>query len=171
MAVLDSDDIWSDDLKLRKQFDFLENNLYFVAIGSVANLIDDHDKIIESVVKPELDSDIRKNFFVKNPIFHSSVMFRFVIIKKIGGYDEEIKFGEDPDLLLRMGKEGKFYNFPELMIKYRVHGDNEAKKNWSGAVFDVLRIIKKNRKEYDAGYLIFFKKIFSKFFEYFKKKI
>lgn len=170
VAVLDSDDVWSDDLKLSKQFDFLEKNPDFVVVGSGAALIDSQDKILEYVYKPESDSDIRKDFFVKNPFFHSSVMFRFELIKKNGGYDEKIKFGEDLDLWLRFGKEGMFYNFQETMIKYRIHEDNEIKKHWSGAILDVLRIIKKNRKTYNAGPSIFLKKIFRKFSEYFKSR-
>ena len=170
VAVLDSDDIWCDDLKLSKQFNFLENNPDFVVVGSGAALINSQDKILEYVSKPESDSEIRKDFFVKNPFFHSSVIFRSELIKKIGGYDEKIKFGEDLDLWLRLGKEGKFYNFPEAMIKYRIHDDNEIKKHWSGAILDVLRIIKKNRKTYNAGPSVFLKKIFRKFSEYFKSK-
>lgn len=170
VAVLDSDDVWCDDLKLSKQFNFLENNSDFIAVGSGAVLINEQDKILDYVVKPELDADIRKDFFTKNPFFHSSVMFRYGPIKEIGGYDEKIKFGEDLDFLLRLGQKGKFYNFPEAMINYRIHSDNEIKKHWLGAVIDVLRIIKKNRKIYNAGPSIFFKKIFRKFFEYFKSK-
>jgi len=170
IAVLDSDDIWCDDLKLSKQFDFLENNPDFVVVGSGAALIDSQDKILEYVNKPESDGDIRKDFFVKNPFFHSSVMFRFECILKNGGYDEKIKFGEDLDLWLRLGKEGKFYNFPETMVKYLIHNDNEIKKHWSGAIVDVLRIIKKNRKTYNAGPSVFLKKIFRKLSEYFKSK-
>ena len=170
IAVLDSDDIWCDDLKLNKQFNFLEKNSDFVVVGSAAALINSEDQIIEYVKKPESDNEIRKDFFVKNPFFHSSVMFRLEAVKRIGGYDEKIKFGEDLDLWLRLGKEGKFYNFPEVMIKYRIHNDNEIKKHWSGAVLDVLRIIKKNRKTYNAGPLVFLKKIFRKLSEYFKSK-
>ena len=170
VAVLDSDDIWCDHLKLTKQFNFLEKNPGVVVVGSGAVFINSQDKILEYVKKPELESDIKKDLFVKNPFFHSSVMLRFEHIKKIGGYDEKIKFGEDLDLWVRLGKEGAFYNFPGAMIKYRVHDDNEIKKHWSGAILDVLRIIKKNRKAYSVGPFVFLKKIFRKFFEYFKYK-
>lgn len=170
IAVLDSDDVWFDDSKLIKQFEFLENNHDVVLVGSGAMLIDGQDKELGVVVKPKSDDEIRKDFFVKNPFFHSSVMFRYDTIKKFGGYDEKIKFGEDLDLWLRLGKQGKLYNFPEPMIKYRVHSDNEIKKHWLGAILDVLRIIKKNRKTYNAGPAIFLKKIFGKFYEYFKSK-
>lgn len=168
IAVLDSDDVWCDELKLKKQFEFLENNSNIILVGSGAKLINDLDRELDVVIKPETDEEIRKNLFTKNPFFHSSVMFRFDAVKQLDGYDEKIMFGEDLDLWLRMGKLGKFYNFPEAMIKYRVHNDNEIKKHWIRAVLDVLRVIKKNRKTYGAGNLIFLKKIFGKFLEKFK---
>lgn len=170
VAILDSDDIWCDDLKLEKQFEFLENNPEFVLVGSGAILINDQGEKKEKVIKPSSDEEIKKDFLVKNPFFHSSVLYRYDDVKKIGGYDEKIRFGEDFDLWLRLGKEGKLYNFPDAFIEYRVHEDNEAKKHFGGAIFDVFKVIKKNRKGYGVGRGVFFKKIFGKFSEYFKMK-
>ncbi len=169
IAVLDSDDIWIDDLKLAKQFNYLESHPEVVAVGSGAILINDNGEEINKVVKPITDAEIRKDFLTKNPFFHSSVMYRYKTVKKIGGYDEKIKFGEDLDLLLRLGKIGEMYNFSDAMIKYRVHNDNEASKHFVGAILDVFRVIAKNRKKYGAGWGVFFKKIFGKSSEYLKK--
>jgi glycosyltransferase involved in cell wall biosynthesis len=162
VAVLDSDDVWFDENKLSKQVEFLDNNPEVVLVGSGAILIDSEGREIETVNKPERDSDIRKDFFSKNPFFHSSVLYRYDAIKQVGGYDTTIRFGEDLDLWLRLGKVGQLYNFPEAFIKYRVHSDNEANKHRANAIIDVLRIIKKNRKHYGAGPLMFLKKIFGK---------
>lgn len=170
VAILDSDDIWSDNLKLTKQIDFLEKNINVVAVGSGALLINEKGDVTGQVKKPEFDKDIRKDFFIKNPFLHSSVVFRFESVLKSGGYDEKIKFGEDFDLLLRLGKSGLLYNFPEPMIKYRIHNGNETKKHWGGAILDVLKVLKKNRKEYNVGSSVFLKKISRKLSEYFGKQ-
>jgi hypothetical protein len=97
-------------------------------------------------------------------------MYRLEAIGKIGGYDEKIRFGEDLDLWLRLGKIGQLHNLPEIMIKYRVHGDNESSKHWFGAILDVLRVIKKNRQIYGINRLVFLRKILVKLLEYFKKR-
>lgn len=170
VAILDSDDAWCDNLKLKKQYDFLEKNSKIVLVGSGAFIVNSYGKKIETIIKPEFDVEIKKDFFVKNPFFHSSVMYRAEIIKKIGGYDENIRFGEDLDLWLRLGKDWELYNIQEALIEYRTHNDNEANKHRLGAVVDVLKVIKKNRKIYNIGSIIFFKKIFNKLFEKFKFK-
>lgn len=166
VAVLDSDDLWCDELKLAKQFEFLEKNPSTVLVGSGAILIGRDGKDIEKVYKPEIDSEIRKGFLSKNPFFHSSVMYRRAAAINVGGYDESILFGEDLDLWLKLGKVGSLYNLQETLIKYRVHDDNEASKHHWDAVFHVLRIIKKNRQAYGFSRFVFLKKIFSKIIEY-----
>lgn len=167
IAVLDSDDMWCDNLKLLKQYEFLENNKDVMLVGSGAILIDHQNNELKTVIKPVLDVDIRKEFLIKNPFFHSSVMFRFDLVKQLGGYDEKIKYGEDLDLWFRMGEIGKLYNLPEALIKYRVHNDNESSKHFFGAIIDVLKIINKNRKKYGLNPFVFIKKILN----YLKAKV
>ena len=169
IAVLDSDDIWLDDLKLAKQFEYLENHPEIVILGSGAVLIDDEGREIGQVIKPISDKEIKNNFLVKNPFFHSSVMYPYELIKKIGGYDENIHYSEDFNLWLQFGKIGELYNFSEAMIKYRVHKDNESSKHFFGAIIDVFKVIARNRKKYGLGFSVFFKKIFGKGSEYLKK--
>ena len=169
IAILDSDDIWCDELKLKKQYDFLETYSDVVLVGGGAILINEKEEETNRVINPISDTEIRKDFLIKNPFYHSSAMYRYGLINKIGGYNENIKYGEDLDLWLRMGKVGKLYNFPEFFIKYRIHNDNEVSKHFGKAIVDVLRVISKNRKGYGIGWSIYCRKILQKFLEYFKK--
>lgn len=162
IAILDSDDIWSDNLKLTKQFEYLESHPENVLVGSGAIIIDDKGLNLNKTIKPILDEEIRKDFLIKNPFFHSSVMYRYDIIKQIGGYNDKIKYGEDLDLWLRIGEIGKLYNIPEVLIKYRIHNDNESSKHGFNAVLDTLKIISNNRKKYNVSWSIFLKKILGK---------
>lgn len=169
IAVLDSDDIWCNDLKLTMQYEYLKNHPEVVLIGGGSILINEKGEELSRIMNPVNDEEIRKDFMVKNPICHSTVMYRYDAVKKLGGYDEKIKYGEDLDLWLRMGKIGKLHNLPEYLIKYRVHHDNESSKHFWEAIFDVLKVIGKNRKEYGVGWIIYFKKIIQKFMEYYKR--
>ena len=169
IAILDSDDIWCDDSKLNKQFEFLENNINVVLVGGGAIMINEQGEEINRVFEPVSDNDIKKDFFIKNPFFHSSVMYRLDTVKQLGGYDEKVNYGEDFDLWLRMGKIGQLHNIPDIFIKYRVHKDNEPNKHFFQAIIDTLKVIKRNRKDYGLSLSIYFKKIYRKFFEYFYK--
>lgn len=167
MAVLDSDDVWSDNLKLQKQFNFLQNN-NFVVIGGSAILINEKNENIGFSLKPVDNNTIIKNFFKKNPFIHSSVVVPLNLVREIGGYDEGLRFGEDLDLFLRLSKFGLVANLPDILVKYRVHSDNEAKKNKSRAIFDVIKIIKKYKGSNHFPVFTVVKKILIKFLEYFK---
>ncbi len=169
VAVLDSDDVWCDKLKLLKQFNFLESNKKYVLVGTWAILINKNGDYVKDIEKPVSDKDIRSDILTKNPFFHSSVMYSYSSIKKVNFYNENIFFGEDFDLFLKLGKIGKLYNLPEKSIKYRVHDDNESVKHKSRAILDVLRVINKYRKTYNFSVFIFFKKIFFKLLEKLKR--
>ncbi|MBN2884518.1 glycosyltransferase [Patescibacteria group bacterium] len=166
VAILDSDDIWVDQNKLQKQYDFLEENHDVLLLGGAAIQINENGDEVGRIQKPLTDAEIKKEFFVKNPFFHSSVMYRLDSIQPPLVYDNNISFGEDWDLWMRLGETGRLCNLPDYLIKYRVHSDNETKKHSLQAVIDVLRVIKKYRRRYNQDRSIYWQKIWSKIKEY-----
>lgn len=167
IAILDSDDLWIDKDKLNKQLDYLQNNKDVVLVGSGAVVIDQNGRELRRVLKPENDQEIRKDFLLKNPFYHSSVMYRKRQIVNCGGYSGDYKYCDDFDLWLRLKNLGSLYNSPEYMIKYREHVDNESVKNTRVAIKDVFKLMGKYRKEHKASRLIFLKKIWQKIKERF----
>ena len=169
VAVLDSDDLWCDKLKLKKQTDILEKNNDIVLVGSGAITIDEDGKEIKKIFKPELDKDIKESLFKKNPFFHSSVVYRKSAAESVGWYNEKIKFGEDLDLWIKLSERGLMHNIPQTMIKYRVHKGNESSKHFFGAILGVFKVMNTHRKNHNINFSVFIKKIFSKLSEYFSK--
>jgi hypothetical protein len=55
---------------------------------------------------------------------HSSVFFRKEIITELGGYDENYKHAEDFELWSRVARKYKIVNLPEILIKFRIHGES-----------------------------------------------
>lgn len=163
VAVLDSDDLWNEDRKVSLQYDFLENNPDISLVGTGAIIIDSFGVEKRKTLKPSTDKDIKEIILLKNPFFHSSVMYRKKVIASFGGYGENLKYCDDFDLWLRLNSTEKFYNFPEFWIKYREHSDNESVKNFWRAVKEVALVIIRYRKKFNFSFSIFFKKILQKF--------
>lgn len=124
IARLDDDDVWSDNQKIEKQVVFLEKNYNYVLVGGgVIVKKESDDKEMIRYLFPENDSEIRKTLLVDNLFAHSAVVFLKSAFDKVGGYEERFGFFADRELWLKLGKVGKFYNFPEYFIHY---SDKEA---------------------------------------------
>ena len=156
IARIDDDDTWCDSDKLKKQIDFLERDKSYVLVGSGAIAIDNKGEELYHFLEPEKDEEIRNYILYRNPFLHSSVIFRKDIVQKLGGYNEKVPGACDYDLWLRIGKVGKFYNFPECLIKFRVP---PSYRNVAGVRREKLRrtlekidIIRHYRKDYHHFY-------------------
>src|SRR3989344_2599957 len=154
VAVLDSDDVWSDRDKLKKQYGFLEGNKDYVLIGGGVIVIDEYGKEIRRYFNRESDENIRGKILFQNQFAHSSVMFRREAALKAGGYDENLNIGEDYDLWLRLGVVGKMANLKEDLLKYRVHGGNITLRRIE-ALKNNIAIIKKYKDRYPNYYLAY----------------
>ena len=137
IAILDSDDIWCDKDKLKKQIIFLEEHMEYALVGGGVAVIVETGAETRRYLNPCTDNEIRKQILIKNPFAHSSVMYVKDFIKEIGGYDENLNGIEDYDLWLRIGTRWKFFNLSDHVLKYRVHGGNIS-------VLERLRLMKSN---------------------------
>jgi glycosyltransferase involved in cell wall biosynthesis len=148
IAVLDSDDIWTDKEKLRKQFDFLESHPDYVLIGSNIKIISDTGTFIKNTDFPTEDADIRGNILIANPIPHSTVLFKAEAANKVGGYNEKLPCVEDLDLFLRLGKLGKMKNFKETMTSYTRHSGGVSYQRKLSMAWNHMWIVFRNFGKY-----------------------
>ncbi len=159
IAMLDSDDLWISNNKLKKQVEFLDSNIDFGIVGT-------YSKILGQNNKPFLigkdDAWMRRLFLIKNQIFQSSVLFRKNAVNELGFYDEALPIWEDYELWLRIGTKYKFANIPEFLTGYRIHEKNITKEDKMKGINASLMIIEKYKNKYPnywLGYLkIFLKK-------------
>ena len=151
IARIDDDDFWLDEQKLKKQIKFLINHPDYVVVGSGMMLVDPDGNKVGRYLKKETDKEIRNAALFSNPFSHTTVMFRADVARKVGGYGDW-RFAEDWDLWLKMGRFGKFYNFPEYLAAYTVSDQNKSfihLRAQTKMIFEFLRI---HRGEY-PGYV------------------
>jgi len=106
-------------------------------------------------LKPEHDEQIKRRALMANPLAHSTTLYRRESALRTGGYDETLAGFQDWDLWLKLGKQGKLYNFPEYFLNYRVWQGSGSFHQSKGNTASALRITRRYRQDY-AGFAIAF---------------
>ncbi len=132
-ARIDADDWW-DSEKLTKQVEFLRLHIDCGVVGcQYINIYG--SKELRSKL-PVDDRAIRARIFMGNPFAHSCVLFRTDLVKKLGGYDETIRYGQDYDLWLRAYGVTQFHNLPEYLcfrsVESGISVDNQSRQMRQG---------------------------------------
>jgi GT2 family glycosyltransferase len=106
------------------------NNLGLV--GSWAYAIDESDNMLGFFRPPSDYSIIRKYFLLHNPFWHSTIMFRREVTKKIGLYNPEFDGAEDYEFYIRAVSSGyRVSNIPKFLAYYRVRsGSSSRRSTW-----------------------------------------
>lgn len=127
IARIDADDLWEKE-KLEKQIDFMEKHQEYGIIGCNHINIYKNNKNKKFIKLPEAHKEISGKLFRRNPFAHSCILARTDLIKKVGGYNEEIKYGQDYELWLRCFSLTKFYNIQEFLCSRTVDSGISVKK-------------------------------------------
>jgi len=121
IARMDADDI-SDPLRLECQVQFLDNNPDYVQVGTNAFLIDKDGLLLHSMIMPQEQDDIIREFQRGAlPFLNGSVMYRKVAASQCGYYDEKVVTGqEDWVLCTKIVRLGKMTNLPQVLYRHRL---------------------------------------------------
>jgi glycosyltransferase involved in cell wall biosynthesis len=85
------------------------------------------------------DDVIRREIFVESPLAHPSVMFRRVLVERVGGYQEH-GWAEDYDLWLRLYLHGvRFGKVPQVLLAWREHPERLTRRDGRYSVENFLR--------------------------------
>lgn len=134
IAALELDDIWTDPLKLQKQFDFMESHEEYIGVAHDFNIIDKNGKIIDNddnkKIKNYFNSRFTLNdFLTEGFVFQTGTHFYRNIFKD--GKDYSIIYTadrliRDKTILSILLDRGDFYILADTMSAYRRFFDSDA---------------------------------------------
>jgi len=155
IAFLDVDDEWMPS-KIDKQVSLFESNQN-LSITATSYIRCDADLLpIETTALniPSKEKGIIpfRMLLEKNQLLTSSIMTKKNILDRCGFFDEEIQFGEDWDLWVRIAQLGEIGYIHTPLCKYRVHGAGLTGKLDDKNMQDWLKVIKKNRLRSNSWY-------------------
>lgn len=129
IARMDADDI-SDLSRIKKQVEYLQENLDVVLVGTDISYIDERDNVVNnSSFLVHGFENIKKRLNVYNCFNHPTWMFDSYILKNINGY-RNVRTAEDYDFIVRLVLNGyKCDNINEKLLKYRIRSNGISQSN------------------------------------------
>jgi glycosyltransferase involved in cell wall biosynthesis len=147
IARMDADD-WSYPDRLEKQFKFMEENADIAISGGTMEVCDEKLKVLNQRKYNLTDEKIRKKLFRYSPFSHPLVIYKTELAEKINGYDEFFYVAQDYDFYFRIGRQGKFANLKDRLLKLRTHPKSSSLKQARIQEKFTLTIRKKAVREY-----------------------
>jgi len=138
IARMDQDDISMPE-RLKKKFEFMENNSDIDICGSWVELMGKYDGIVEL----ETDSErIKINLLTNQNFSHPTVMIRkSTLVDYDLNYNPTFAIGNDWDLWVRMFEYCSFANLPEPLLKFRMHDKQYSKTMWEQNNAETNRVL------------------------------
>lgn len=150
IARIDDDDIWIDDYKLQKQFNFLHSHPEYGLCGTNIILEEMITKEQTKNYMQENDQQIRNRMLLSTQFSHSSIMIKKEAIDKYWSYNPDYNLMEDHELRLRLGKYYKLHNIQDFTTLYRVNPQWVSLQNRRKQQQLALKLCWKYRKEYPS---------------------
>ena len=121
IARMDGDDVAAPD-RLARQFSFLEEHPAVAVVGSALAVIDSEGRLVGHRRLPAGAGEVAAALRRYNCVAHPAVMFRRDVVRRAGGYRQQL--AEDYDLWCRLVTHGeRIENLPAELLMYRFHED------------------------------------------------
>lgn len=118
IARIDCDDLCLPT-RFAEQIKFLDNHKNYGFVGCWVVVIDTKGKTLAKRKHPATNEQITKNLIKFNPFTHSTLMIRKTSLKKEGYYNENFKYSQDYELIVRLAQKYQVANLPKYLVKYR----------------------------------------------------
>lgn len=125
-SSLASDDIILKD-KIAIQTKYLNQNDNCIAVFGGISLIDNNSNLVKNRIKKRKSYTFEEILLLEHDFPAATQLIRTKALKKIGGYNPEVKI-EDWYMWLLLAQEGELCYLPVLFAKYRLHENNMHKQ-------------------------------------------
>jgi glycosyltransferase involved in cell wall biosynthesis len=126
--------------RFQAQVEFLERNPDVGVLGTAWREEDARGNQVRPRV-PFVPGLLNDRLHDRNPITHTTVMFRRDVVLRHGGYDERYRYVEDYELWLRLAAGGVLlWNLPEVLAIRRMTGGNIAARHEQAQVLAEVRL-------------------------------
>src|SRR5690606_2164656 len=98
-----------------------------VAVFGGVSVIDDNSNFVKNRLKKENSYSFNQILLLEHDLPAMTQLIRTQALKKIGGYNAEVKI-EDWYMWLHLAQEGDLCYLPVLFAKYRLHDNNMHKQ-------------------------------------------
>ncbi len=120
ITILDGDDLFPKD-SIMQRVKILEKYPNVMSVYGNASLIDVNGNVYGIQKARVVNNKMELINFVKNPIASSSIMFRRIIIEKIGQFDSYIKRLDDVDRNINLFLCGDMFYIPKILLLHRTY--------------------------------------------------
>jgi glycosyltransferase involved in cell wall biosynthesis len=126
VARMDADDVCRPR-RFERQIEFLGSHPDHVAVGSAVLMIDPEGSPLcvsrWPLTHEELDAATLAGKSIGG-LAHPAAMISTASLREVGGYREKFRVAQDKDLWLRLAEVGRLANLPDVLLKYRFHGES-----------------------------------------------
>lgn len=152
VARIDDDDVWIDVEKLKKQVEFLEASSKIGVCGTQHIVVDENGNETGHLFFAMEDEAIRQRMLSGNQFVHSGVCIRKSALDEVGGYDESLKYAQDFELWLRIGRKYKLANISDFCVAKRLGRGSVTSRHNLKQVMSYVSSASRYRRDYPGFY-------------------
>ncbi|MEZ4888882.1 MAG: glycosyltransferase family 2 protein [Chitinophagales bacterium] len=146
IARIDDHDTWLTKDKLTKQVAFLEIHPEVGIVGTGYQIGE------KTMLNPLTDTAIRQQMLFRCPFCHVTMVMRSDIVKKLGGYNENLPYSEDWELWLRIGQQTQLANLSDITVAVTEEEASLSSDFFLKQLPLNSRIVQKHLKNYPNGF-------------------
>ena len=137
IARQDADDI-SLPNRFEEQIKYFEEHPGVALLGTSVYRIDEQGKVLGRIIVPAKPG---RSLLRENQFNHGSTMFKREAVKRLGGYNELLRYSQDYELWVRLAKYYEVSNLTQVLYGLRFHRENiRSLKREEAALYGLLAI-------------------------------